>query len=276
MVKWVTRVNGSETQRLLGAYAILPGTVAYGNYRFPSVPQYTDATRALMEKGEGDLPSAVAAALTDWHQRGQNGCLFARLAASDSNIPHWNRLVVDPGREPEEMSELEAEIQKSIEDPAAHLLSIAWPGLREPDEIVRLIGGLLELSRFWLECDMRVGNLRSVQIRYPVSKGLQAWVMAFGPFGFLPATRRAPFFELVLRIKRKPETAFHRLNQDASVAHLADFPLEMSEQRWEHRWRSTMNRTRVILGHEPDAASAAKSTILLPLSDPGLREERST
>lgn len=97
--------------------------------------------------------------------------------------------------------------------------------------------------------------------------------MAFAPFHFAPSTRRGPYLELTIRVKQKPEAIFHRLNQDRDIAHLADVPLEMSPQHWEDRWQSTLRRTRMVLGGEPDEMSAAKATLAVPLSELSLETE---
>jgi hypothetical protein len=120
------------------------------------------------------------------------------------------------------------------------------------------------LDSFWLERDELRDGHRRLHLRYKMTPAIDAWVMAFGPFKELPNTRRSPYFELAIRVKPKPERIFYRLNQDASVAHLADVPLQTTERFWELRWASTLRRTRMILGRRPDDISAAKSTLVVP------------
>ena len=50
------------------------------------------------------------------------------------------------------------------------------------------------------------------------------------------------------------------------AAHLADVPLQMSHTHWEHRWTSTLAKTRTVLGHEPNEFSSARATLSLPIA----------
>ena len=140
------------------------------------------------------------------------------------------------------------------------------PGVTNPRQAVAAIGELTDHSKFWLERNEVVEALLRLNVRYPVGgSGIQAWVMAFGPFDFLPNTRKAPYFELVTRVKPKPSKIFYRLNQNASIAHLADTSLGLTDEAHEPIFARTLQRTRDILGGEPDDISAAKATLAVPI-----------
>ncbi len=265
MSRRIVRVNWGDASHLLEVFGALPKSVTYGRYRFPSIHQYLDTINKLQEDGTNHLPSVLACAQLDWHRRGQSGCLFARLASGNAISFGWEHLVVASDNAPEVLSQLDDHMRARMSDSQSQIMSLVWPRVQTAHQAVRLLRELPKWTHFWLERDVERGGLLCLQARYPIGGGAQAWVMAFGPFDFLPNTRRAPLFELVVRIKRKPEKIFHRLNQDYAVAHLADLPLRMSEGHWEHRWQSTMRRTRAILGDEPDEVSAAKSTISVPM-----------
>lgn len=264
MSRPIVRVNWHDASHLLEVFGTLPKSVTYGAHHFPSIPQYLETINMLQGDGTNHLPSVFACAQLDWHRRGQSGCLFARLASGNAISFGWEHLVVASDDAPEVLSQLDGHIRARISDAQSQIMSLVWPEVQTAYQAVRLLRELPKWTHFWLERDAEIGGLRCLRARYPIEGGAQAWVMAFGPFDFLPNTRRAPLFELVVRIKRKPEEIFHRINQDHTVAHLADLPLRMSERRWEHRWQSTLRRTRAILGDQPDEVSAAKSTISVP------------
>lgn len=264
-----SKLNHSDHE-LTEAFRALRPTVAYGTRSFPSVAQYRRAVAELEETARWDRPRVLAAAQRDWHIRGQNGCVFARLAALAAGGLRWDYVVADfvPG------VSTTAAVGEMVRDHAAadgvEVLSLLVPGLTTADEVVRFVRELAESSAFWLERDDVIDELVVAHLRYPVPAApddVQAWVMGFGPFDWMPGTRRSPYFELVIRVREKNPWLFHRLNQDRGVAHLADVPLNMPQHHWEHRWQSTRRRTRMILQKEPDSYSAAKCTLAIPLAE---------
>jgi hypothetical protein len=254
------------------AFAALRGTQAYCLRRFPAPGQYW-ALAAELGRGRhsGDRATLIALAQRDWHVRGQTGCLFARLAARDAGSLRWHHVVSEyAGRSVSGASDVDAQVRRAVDDDGIQVVSVVLPAVRDGRTAVSAIRGLAASTPFRLAKDTVDEGRLHLHLRYPVGTGtgesVEAWVMAFAPFDFVPNTRRAPYFELAVRAKEKPARMFHRLNQDRSVAHLADVELEMPERHWEDRWHSTLRRTRMILGGEPDAVSAAKSTLAVPES----------
>ncbi|MGW4461244.1 hypothetical protein [Micromonospora sp. NPDC004704] len=245
----------------------LPTTYAFGTRRFPSPADYLAVVAEHAAPQSDALTRLQCRAQRDWHVRGQTGCMFARLAALQANTLRWDYLVLRPPPDrlvPEDIIALGRLVDEAVADARTELLSILVPEVGASDP-VGFIHALTRHSKFWLEADEIHGGNHRLHLRYPVGRGVQAWVMAFGPFEYLPSTRRGPYFELVIRAKGKPDVIFHRLNPERSVAHLADTPLVMTERNWEHRWVTTMRRTRMILGGEPDSVSAAKATLVAPI-----------
>ncbi|MGH8883864.1 MAG: hypothetical protein ACRDYX_01555 [Egibacteraceae bacterium] len=196
--------------------------------------------------------------------------MFARLAARAADTLRWDYVVLSAtlsGFEPETCIALEQHLDRSVEDARTQVLSILFPEMTGATEAVAGIRELARRTKFWLERDEVADSSLRLYLRYPVGdSGVQAWVMAFAPFDFVPNTRRGPYFELAVRVKEKPAKIFHRLNEDRAVAHLADVPLVMRDRYWEHRWWSTLRRTRMILAGEPNDISAAKTTFVVPIS----------
>lgn len=242
----------------------------YGLRRFPAPEQYHRHVDQTLEEAELPNPAAIyAVAQRDWHMRGQNGCVFARLAARAAPSLSWRYVVVFGATDGSQLHAISEHVQTMSEEPGTQVVSVLFPEVREAGEAASAIRGLACTEQFWLERDDVIDDMLRLHLRYTFGEEMakvDAWIMAFGPFNFVPNTRRAPYFELAIRVKEKPALIFHKLNQDRDVAHLADVSLDMSDRYWEHRWRSTLNRTRMILGGEPDDISAAKSTLAIPVS----------
>lgn len=248
----------------------LPRTELLGRHRFPAPAAYHVAVSAQIAS-DAD-PSLLrhrhhADAQRDWHIRGQNGCQFARLAARDA-ANGWEYLVSDglPATlTNKDLTELKDHVVAATQRPETQVLSLLLPEITDPRDAVRMMRMLAkDAEGFWLERDEPTDDGQMLYLRYAVEEDLQAWIMAFAPFDFLPNTRRGPYFELAIRVKPKPEWLYHRLNQEKTLAHLADLPLDMPPKYWDDRFNSTLERTRRILGGEPDHISAAKATLVVP------------
>lgn len=246
----------------------LPRTELFGGRKFPSSAAYHEAVAAeTVDSDPSERARHYAEAQRDWHVRGQNGCQFARLVAKDAEVMGWDYTVFDGA--PTQITRavvaaLDNQVVDAIKRPETQVLSFLMPSVTDARDAVQIMRQLTEFSAFWLERDEMTDDGQALYLRYPVKEGIQAWVMSFAPFDFLPNTRRGPFFELAIRVKQKPGWLFHKLNQDPELAHLADVPLQMSNRHWEDRFDSTLSRTRRILGGEPDQVSAAKATLVVP------------
>lgn len=267
-----TRVSLSESDLLAAlGFASLDATESFGLRKFPRPEQYHERFIQLAARHIVSQPAVLyVLAQRDWHIRGQTGCMFARLAACRSVSLRWESIVVDyaTGCDRDYLEGVADHVRDAVCDDHVEIVSVLFPSLCKSSNIEIMVRDLVARTPFWLERDDVVDGYRRLHLRYPVGTGprpAQAWVMAFAPFRFLPNTRRAPYVELAIRVKEKPKWIFHRLNQDRNVAHLADVPLVMPERHWEHRWRSTLRRTRMILGGEPDEISAAKCTLAIPI-----------
>jgi len=187
----------------------------------------------------------------DWHRQGGNGCVFARLAARRGEAAGWRARVA---------GDVTADLAEALADSECQVLSLLFPGVTTPEALVELC----RHPAFRMERAERVGSLTAVSLRMLVEDGVLAWVMGFGPFDFLPATRQAPVTELVLRTKNKPEWLYEKHSHDRDVAHVADIPLALPEACWDPLWDATHAATRAVLGADPDVFSAARTTFTVP------------
>jgi hypothetical protein len=267
MTNIVEKISLTQDDLAMAAeFAGLPADEHYGQRRFPGPHQYERRVEDICSRYPSSKSVIYVLAQRDWHIRGQTGCMFARLAALQAANLRWVYLV-STGTDPRAAALIRDEVQETVKEPDSQVLSILMPKVRSAPDAIAAIRSLTSQSPFWMERDETVGDYHQQYVRCSINDNgqyLDAWVMAFGPFAFMPNTRRGPYFELAIRIKMKPTCLFHRLNQDRNIAHLADVPLEMSGNHWEHRWTSTLRRTRMILGGEPNEISAAKATFSVP------------
>lgn len=256
-----------EARQLL---ARMPNTVSYGPHDFPAIHQYHDEVASIIAHPGAPHDSRVMAlAQRSWHSRGQNGCNFARIAAAHAENLVWEYAVAGPEVNKLDQTLAQAvgvSLERAVADQDTQVHSVLLPGVKSPREAVAALGALTDHSKFWLERNEVADELLRLNLRYPVGdSGIQAWVMAFGPFDFMPSTRKAPYFELVTRVKPKPPKIYHRLNQDASIAHLADTTLGLTDEAHAPVFDRTLQRTRDILGKKPDDVTAAKATLAVPV-----------
>lgn len=121
------------------------------------------------------------AAQRDWHIRGQNRCVFARLAARSADTMRWNYIVVDTEATNAELSEVGDVLEQAVRADRAEVVSLLFPSVLDASASEGLIRQLVCTSSFWLDRDEAIDNFLRMYLRYPVpaSSGLvQAWVMA--------------------------------------------------------------------------------------------------
>lgn len=187
----------------------------------------------------------------DWHRQGGNGCVFARLAARRGEAAGWRSRVA---------GDLAQDLAEALHDPDCQVFSLLFPGVTTPTALVELC----RHPALLLQHTERVGPLTAVSLRVKVDEEVLAWVMGFGPFPFLPATRQAPVTELVLRTKPKSGWLYAKHSHDRDAAHVADIPLALPEACWDPLWDATHAATRQVLKGEPDVLSAARTTFTVP------------
>lgn len=96
---------------------------------------------------------------------------------------------------------------------------------------------------------------------------LESWVSGFGPFDFLPVTRRSPYTEVAFRVKARPKYELILKPAPENVIHLADLDLlGVTNAAFRTLWQASLDRTARMLGHAPDLRSAAKTTYAIPSS----------
>jgi hypothetical protein len=251
----------------------IPRSAAFGESTFSQFTDYETwlINRGLIsEHGEAWISAGQAEAIQrHWFWQGQVGCLFARRAARYSQHIGWETTVFtaypDHSSQIELALSLEAALRAATASRTCQLQSFLFPLVRTSEQLVDLIHAFTAVESVTLARTVRVGDMTglSLQARL-VDTDVKAWLLGFGPFDHIPPTRRAPSVEVIIRPKTKPTRMFHRINQDRAVSHIADVPLQMTDQYAEIVWQETLRNVERILGHTPDRLTAATTTFSVP------------
>lgn len=253
----------------------ISGSLQQGSWHFPTRNDYIDyllGTNLVSDPNDIWQNDRFTVAIQrHWHSRGQNGCVFAQVAANGAGQNGWHSIVIKGEIQdvvsPENQRNIGSNIALAIHDPDCQIISFLFPQVVDPGDLVTLLRSLTNTPNIILRDATKHDDMITFALRVAITnapKIVLSWLMGFGPFTFFPTTRQAPVTELAIRTKVKPDKIYERLNQDREAAHLADMPLELAEQAWPRIWNATLNRTRVILGGEPNFFSAARTTFSVP------------
>jgi hypothetical protein len=245
-------------------------SVIVGRFRFPSRMDYVEC---LIEHGlvhdECDLwqkEELVVAIQNHWHQSGQSGCVFSRYLTRDAAASGWKARVfhLHPADEPDlGRAGLNAILDEEIASKECELLSLLFPAATTGSDLANVLGILAGLDRSVVLRPKPHGHLVDFSIRIHLAKDMQAWVLGFGPFSFLPATRQAPVLEVVFRTKTKTQRTTER-GGDLLAVHVADVPLNVKAQQFNGLWSASVRRTGDILESVDRVFSRARVTFGLP------------
>jgi hypothetical protein len=212
----------------------------------------------------------VLAVQRHWFQSGQSGCAFSRQLVRDERSSGWRarvvrRLRANPDRS--QRAHLNAILDDAIDDPGCELLSLVFPEVESGADLSHLIETLSRLDRGVLLEPQVHDELVAVSIRFRLAGDVLAWVLGFGSFSFLPATRQAPVTEILFRTKRGTVGDLDVPAHDASQAHVADVPLRMDSRRFGRLWSGSIRQTQSILGREKRTFSRARISFALPVAN---------
>ena len=239
--------------------------------RYPSRSDYLQWLLASgqLEPGEplGARPDLVEAVYRHWQGLGQLACRFAQELSKDPERYGMATSVIRTGIDGQNpFEEIALVWEAAIADPANESLTLLFPDIDTPEGLITLLHGLGLLAGCFVRAVRNPSDRFDrvyIQLQAPISKGVVAEVLGFGPFDFLPVTRRAPVVALEARTKsgrnkdgggpRRPERT-----------HLARIPLDWDPARIDRTWEQTELARMRLLGGD-DSAAKAKVTFAIPV-----------
>lgn len=223
-----------------------------GGESFPSRHDYLEHLGIkLSEYGIEELDAAtVVAVQRDWHMRGQNGCVFAMRASRQLDERQWTHAVCTTLPEAETMR---VAIEAAVQDPLNELLSMLFPNVNTLDEVRSLIN--LAAASGCTSKREAIDQTEIIRLRWSIGN-VESWVIGFAPLDSIPATRRAPFTELIFRTKPKTRLIHPTLNNDSTQAHVADLDLGFRPEVVRELMEKSSTRTARLLGGDACRAGA--------------------
>ena len=210
-----------------------------------------------------------------WHSRAQQGCRFASFLSTRMPRSGWQRAVVSWRRlveDTDQVADLRATVAAAIADPDCHALSLLFPEIVAETQLVDLIrflncelGWLLEVVPEPADQWHAPEPIVTLAFRIPLTSRVAAWPLGFGPFEFLPLTRRGPLVEIAFVTKpRMYPVRSMRIKDNPSAAHLADIPIDVSDPTFDRLWVRTEDQKELVLGDQIGAPAKARVTFAVP------------
>ncbi|MGX5723167.1 hypothetical protein [Shinella zoogloeoides] len=192
-------------------------------------------------------------------RRGGAGCLFAAIAAGKPSAMGWATAVCCKPY----AFHIENILSYFKRHDNVSTLSVVFPTITTVPALALLARELETCDGMLVEQSERHGR-RCLGFRVNVG-GKQSWVAGFGPFAHFPATRRAPYTSIVLRVKDKPKYIKEIDETPDGTLHVANMHIRgMGEHIFVRTNEQSYINTAKILGHKPDIFSAAKTTFSFP------------
>jgi len=219
------------------------------------------------------LPSAdekIADAMFQWIRSGLAGCRFATTLATGANRDRWHTIVVSC---PTSLAAVE-EIEKSLQVVCGtnrEAVLLIFRDIELVDDLVRLINLLVDHPSWdWKEnegkpiAESSAGRSRmGIGLRWKMPNELTSFVLGFGPFGFLPPTRRAPYTALTIPVC---DQGLYRTAKDPGERHLCDMANEEfgTKENFDLVWAKTEAMKASMVNDNDKFAAKAKVTFSLP------------
>lgn len=214
-------------------------------------------------------PDVVEAIYRHWQGQGQVACRFAQQMARTPE-KYGIRTAVSASLDQGKVSDaakvwLVDVVTSACQDAGTQALTLLFPTIDDPAALVGFLKSLVDVPGWYVAADLNPSDrLERVYVRLHVTvcEGGVAEVLGFGPFDFLPMTRRAPIVALEIRTKRNQPKAGSGPGKPLRL-HLADMPLGWEPDHVRKVWELTEQSRRAMLGGD-DSAAKAKVTYAIP------------
>jgi len=229
-------------------------------------------------KSEDDLtylPDLAQAVQLDWHERCQHGCRFATLLSHKSAEHGWGFVTLQLDNNGDLKGPIAGEIRSAlaamVASPDVLAVSILLPGVTDAKALIRILLQIQTELEWTLTVaaddaspDVKQPATR-ILLRYELGESVMSWALGFGPYEFLPYTRRAPITEIAFATKPKvfPQRS-KLLNSDPLTAHLADVSVPVGSDAFHKMWEDTAQGKAQLLNNVDTQNAKAKVTFAVP------------
>jgi len=255
-------------------------TITLSNGSTASFPALQDYVDQLVAEGSirdtqdliRNYDHLVAEIFLNWVSAGQTSCLFAARLARKPRQARWLPIVqLDALTTPDLAGFLNAQLDAAARSHEA--VALIFPDVETADDVVELCNRLCEdpSGRWYRATSDASRDVTLIALRWVLPGGQSVnHVLGFAPLATTPATRRAPFTSLVLRVVGDKRTAARQEDGRVQV-HLADLDSGIRPQELHDRvWEAT--RQKKALHVEPHLAAAARARVTFSVpADVGAR-----
>jgi hypothetical protein len=249
--------------------------------RWPNREDYEDWYRHVGEIEPGvpfdEAYQVHAPVFLDWMARGQTACRFASVLSRSAEEGSWSSFTVTNELRDDELAEItDRVLRENMEK--AELVQLLFPSVVSVHQLCALISNLTVPGSNWhWERTGESSDSIPVGLRWTLpSKQFVAWTVGFGPFDFLPFTRRAPITAIVVRTSETKRTKYDMSSDGMIPVHLADVDdgLQSADVR-QKLTDATIAAKQNYLGGEFVDSARARVTFRIPVEQgPLLFNER--
>ncbi|MCH8045917.1 MAG: hypothetical protein IID44_19565 [Planctomycetes bacterium] len=212
----------------------------------------------------------IADAMFKWIHSGLAGCSFAVKLSTDELRDKWRTIIVPCPTSTAAVDDIDKLLVAACETDREAVLLI-FRDVELVDDLVRLINNLVDRPRwFWVEdkdkpiAASSAGRSRmGIGLRWKMPNALTSFVLGFGPLGFLPPTRRAPYTALTIPVC---DQGLYRTAKDPGERHLCDMANEEfgTKENFDLVWAKTEAMKASMVNENDRLAAKAKVTFSLP------------
>ena len=238
---------------------------------FPELQDYVDQLIAEGSVRDTDdlvrnYDHLVAEIFLNWISAGQTGCLFAARLARKPRQARWLPIVQLDALSASDLPEF-INTQLDAAAKTHEAIALIFPDIDDAKGVVALCNALCrDPTGRWYRADVgEADGVALIGLRWVLPSGTSVnHVLGFAPLASAPATRRAPFTALVLRVLDQKRTATRQEDGRVQV-HLADLDSAIRPQELHDRvWQATQRKKALHVEAPLALAARARVTFSVP------------
>lgn len=214
----------------------------------------------------------------DWVGRGQTACRFASVLSRRPDDAGWGSIVVSDNVPESELASIVTDLLIEQME-RVEIVQLVFPHIKTELDLVGLLNALCRKEAGWYWEEIQGGDeiwaLVGLRWILPGSDHV-AWTVGFGPFGFLPVTRRSPLTSIVVRVTTTKRSENTLDTNGRMPVHLADMDdLLPSQSARDKLTRATSEAKSIYLNGSSTEAARARVTFKVPRHDLAASEMKS-